>query len=141
MDINSVDKELVLTKALSSDKYLQALDEVLKNESDGYAILSYKEWKTCLTYKNGLWQVSFIERGEEMQPKTFNDVNDACLYLIDEVSPKRKLKRIRNRYLSKVGDRANVIDLKSRFSFGMGKSALAMIQPSALKETDKQRQS
>ena len=123
MDIISMDKEFNKVNLLTSDRYLRALDAVLRDSSE-YAIFSREEWKTCLTCDNGKWKVAFVERGQDVCPKYFDDVIGACLYLIENVSPKKKTKKIKELYIDKVGTEPAVINSESKYIGALKRMAI-----------------
>lgn len=93
---NSIN-DISLVRNLNVLKYILS-----KNKAVDYSILDKKEWKTCLQKDGDQWKVSFIERGQDVSPKLYDNVNDACLDVIQRTVPKCRQKKAKVEYQRKI---------------------------------------
>lgn len=84
----------------ASAKYLVALYRTLnKYKQQEYDLCRESEWKRCLIFKNGRWRVGFVERGNFREQCAYNDVDDACLYMINKIFPRVKKILVKRKYV------------------------------------------
>ncbi len=72
-----------------SESYLNALEQTLfafKYQSQDYSIGCKTDSAECLENTGNNWEVFSFERGQKNHKKDFDDVYDACLYFIEEIS-------------------------------------------------------
>ena len=85
---------------------IDALTETLRQfqvRANTYSILSKKDERICLLYRDGEWLILTSERGQEFDVMHFEDIDDACLALIDELSGSdEEKKQMRSYFLSQL---------------------------------------
>ena len=83
---NQIASELI---AVVFKSQIEALTETLRQfqvRANTYSILSKKDERVCLIYRNGEWLLLTSERGQEFDVIHFEDIDDACVALISEMA-------------------------------------------------------
>lgn len=124
MAYTSINQELNMASLITSERYLRVLDELSSSKSQEYSLLERKEWKTCLLHDEKGWKVTFIERGEDIEPRYYTDIKDACIDVINSIFPKYIAWIIRGKYLKRVGTSSTLIDNKSKIVMALQKIAM-----------------
>ena len=64
-----------------------------------YSIGKRRESALCIFKDNDLWDVVFVERGNEFSLKQYDNVVEACLDFLDRMADSGDERRLKNRFL------------------------------------------
>ena len=93
-----------MVQADKEDKYLEALNTVLKDEypENYYSLNGYRECAYCLQKDrdNRGWEVYCGERNNHFDSNLFNSLYGACIGMIDLIGDKENTEKMIQRFVS-----------------------------------------